>query len=94
MHANLPKFALLANRQSIIKILGILRVDGTGKNITEVLATLDFLFGNTWIYLLSSILYGLRILVRQTILCEDSMHLNIVVAFLTQNVDNLTHDIL
>ena len=69
MYTNFPKFSLFANTERIIEIFGILGVNGTGKDIAEVLATLDFLLRNTWIYLLSSIFNSLWILVGQTILC-------------------------
>ena len=94
MHTDLPQFTLFANRQRIIKVLGILRVDGTGKHIAKILTALYLLFRNTRFYLLCRILDSLRILVGQTVLRQNSVHLHIVVALLTQNVNNLTHDIL
>ena len=80
--------------QCIVKVLSILGVDGTGKHLTEVLTTTNLLWGDARIYFLSSLFNMLRIFVRESVLCQDGMHLHIVVAFLTQHVNHFAHDIL
>ena len=94
MHANLPQLALPADAERIVKVLGVLRVNGAGEDVSEVLAALDFLFRDARIYLLCGILDIFRILVRKAILRQDGMHLDVVVALLTQHVDNLSDDVL
>ena len=81
-------------RQRIVEVLGVLGVDGAGKDLAEVLAALDFLRRDARINLLGSILDGFRILVRQTILRQDSVHLHVVVALLAQHVNDLTDHVL
>ena len=94
VYAYLPKSVLkLLYRQRIVEVLGVLRVDGAGESVAEVLA-FGIVFG---CYLsrnlLGSLLYVLRILVRQTVLCKYSVHLNIVVASLAQHVHHLAYHI-
>ena len=68
-------------------------VDGAGESVAEVLA-FGIVFG---CYLsrnlLGSLLHILRILVRQAVLREDSVHLDIVVASLAQHVHHLANHI-
>ena len=94
VHTDLPQLTLLPDAQRIVKILGILGVNGTGEDIAEVLAALDFLLCDARINLLGSVLHMLRILVRQPILSQDGMHLHIVVALLAQNVNHLADNVL
>ena len=95
MHTDLPEsLAGRTNAQGIIKVLGILRVNRTSKDITEVFPALDLLLGDACLYLLCGILDSLRIFVRQSVLGEDGMHLHIIVTFLTEHVNHLTHYVL
>ena len=95
MHAHFPKATVeLADRQGIIEVLGILGVDGTGEDLTEILTTVDLLLGDGGIDLLGGLLHVLRILIGQVVLGEDGMHLGIVVTRLTQDIDHRTDDVL
>ena len=94
MDANLPEFPLFADTECIIEVLGILGVDGTGKDIPVILTATDFLRCNARIDFLGGFLHILRILVRQSVLSQDSVHLHIVVTFPTQYVNDFTHHIL
>ena len=92
--ANLPKLAFLTNAQRIVEVLGILRVDGAGEDVAEVLTTGYLLWRDAWLYLLGSLLDVMGILIRQTILCQDGVHLYVVVALLAQHVDDFTDNVL
>ncbi len=95
MHAHLPQVvAKLTYGQRIIKVLCIFRVYGECGNITEVLTLLVVLLRNLTRNLVGSLLYLLRIFIRQTVLREYGVHLHIVVARLAENVNHLTDDVL
>ena len=94
VHADLPEILHLAYRQRIVEVLGILGVDGTGPDVTEVLATTNLLFGDARLYLLGSSLHRFRIFIRQAVLRQNSVHLYIVVALLAEHVNDLAHNIL
>ena len=81
-------------RQGIVEVFGILGVDGAGEHVTEVFTTGNFIGSDTRFYLLGSILYSLRIFIRQSVLCQDSVHLHVIITFLTQHVNHFTHNIL
>ena len=83
-----------AERQRIVEVFGIGRVDGEGKHFAEVLAT-SYLFGcDARIDAISGFFHILWIFVGQTVLGQDGMHLGIVLACLAQNVDDLAHNVL
>ena len=84
----------LTNTQRVVEVFGIFGVDGTGEHFTEVLTTTNLLWGDARIYFLSSLFNMLRIFVRESVLCQDGMHLHIVVALLTQHVNHFAHDVL
>ena len=94
MDADLPQLACLPDAQRIVEVFGVLRVNGAGEHLAEVLTTLDLLLRDARVYLLGSILDILRILVRQPILCQDGMHLDIIVALLTQDINDLAYNVL
>ena len=95
MHAYLPQPALhLTDTQGIIEILGILGVDGAGEHVAEVLTPGYLLRGDGSIDLLGSLLHVLRILIRQVVLCEDGVHLSIVLPCLAKNINNGSDDVL
>ena len=94
VYAYFPQLSFLLDTEGIVEVFGILGVDGAGPNIAEVLTTADFLRCDTRFYILCGILHSFWILVRQTILCENGVHLHIVVAFLSQYVDDLADDVL
>ena len=94
MHTHLPSSAFHhPDRQGIIKVLGILWVDGTGEHIAEVLTAGYLLCRNLCLELLGCFLHTLRILVRQAILRQDGMHLGIVVTRLPQDVHHGADDV-
>ena len=95
MHAHLIMAVVeLTERQGIVKVLGIFRVNGTGPYIPEVLALLHILSRDLARNLIGSFLHTLRVFIRQAILCENSVHLHIIVTCLAEHVDHLTDDVL
>ena len=94
MHTDFPMLALLSDGQRIVEVLGILRIDGAGKDIAEILTAPDFLRGNARINLLGSLLHILRILIRQTVLRQDGVHLDGVVALFSEHVNHLANHVL
>ena len=95
MHTHFPETTLqLTDRKSIVEVLGILGVDGTGEHITHILTTVDLLLGDGSIDLLCRLLHILRILVRQVILGKDGMHLGIVLTRLSEDIHHRTDDVL
>ena len=94
MYANLPQLSFFLDTERIIKVLGIFRINSASKYVAEVLTATDFLRRDAGINLLGSVLNLFGILVRQTVLRQDGVHLHIVVALFAQDVDYLTNDIL
>ena len=92
--ANFPVLALLTNAQRIVEVLGVLGVDGASEDLAEVLTARYLLRSNARLNLLGGLLDMLGIVVRQTILCKDGVHLYIVVALFAQHVDDLTDNVL
>ena len=65
MYSYFPQSVIrFTNGNRIIKILGIPRVDGKCRHLTQVLTLPDFLGRNTRVDLLSLIFYGLGISIR------------------------------
>ena len=92
--AHLPQSVLkLLYRQSVVEVLGIFRVDGACECVAEVLALGIVLGSDFGRNLLGSLLHILGIFIRQTVLCENSVHLDIVVARFTQYVNHLANHI-
>ena len=94
VYAYLPQPVLkLLDRQRVVEVLGVLRVDGAGEGVAEVLA-FGIVFGRYLSRnLLGSLLHVLRILIRQAVLCKDSVHLDVVVASLAQHVHHFAYHI-
>ena len=89
MNTHLPVTILqLLDTECIVEVLGILRVDSTGKYLSEVLTLLIVLFCDFARNLVGSIFYILWIFVWQTILCEDGVHLHIIVTLLAENINH------
>ena len=89
MHSDFPLSVVkTANTEGIIEVLGIVRVDSTGEDIAEILTTCDFIGCNLIANLVGCIFHSLRILVWKTVLGKDSVHLSIVVALLSEDIDN------
>ena len=95
VHAHLPK-ALIehANRQCIVEILGISRVDGAGKHVAEVFAFVVILLRYLGRNAFGSLFCRLGISVGQAVLGQDGVHLDIVFACRTKHINNFSHDIL
>ena len=83
VHTNLPQsLACGADGECIVKVLGIVRVDGTGEHIAHVEAA-GYLIGRDSIAdMVGCLLYGNGIFVGETKLGEDGMHLCIIIACL------------
>ena len=71
-----------------------MRVDGKGGDVAEVLALPVVLLRYGRVDLLRRILHVLRIFVWQVVLCEDGIHLRIVVASLAEHVNHLADHVL
>ena len=89
MNTHLPVTILqLLDTECIVEVLGIFRVDSTGKYLSEVLTLFIVLFCDFARNLVGSIFYILRIFVWQTILCEDGIHFHIIVTLLSENINH------
>ena len=87
VYTHLPKSVLQrTNGEGIIKVLGIARVDGKGGYTTEVLTLSNLLGRNLCRNTVGSLLDLLGIDIRQAKLCQDGVHLRIVLARLTQDI--------
>ena len=95
VHSHLPESVVETSyREGIVKIFRIAWVDGTGEDIAEI-----FSFGNVFLRnlgrnFLRSLFHVGRILIWQSILGENGIHLGVVVALLTQNIDHLAKNVL
>ena len=95
MHTDLVEAIVeLLDREGVVEVLGILRVDGAGPRVAEVLTLRHILIGYLTRDLLSSILHAFRVLIRQSVLRKDGVHLHIVVARFSEDVHDLTDDVL
>ena len=79
----------LAERQGVVVVLGIRRVDGEGEDLPEVLATGAVLVGDFVGNGIRGVLHGLVELVRKAELRQDGVHLGVVLAGHAQHV----HDV-
>ena len=95
MDAYLPEpIVELTDREGIVEVLGILGVDGAGKHVAHILTTVNFLLGDGGINLLCRLLHVLRILVGQVVLSQDGMHLGIVLACLSEDINDRADNVL
>ena len=95
MHAHFPQTVVQRSyRQGIIKVLGILGVDGECGDISEILPLLIVLFGDFARNLVGGFLHLLRIFVGQSVLSQNGVHLGIVVACGSKHIDDFAHDVL
>ena len=79
-------------RESIVEVLRIVRVDGAGEDLTEVLTFCIILWSDLSRDFVCRLLHILRIFIRQTILCKNGVHLRVVLATLSKNSDHLTNN--
>ena len=80
--------------QCVVEVLCIVRVDGEGDDVAEVLSASYFLCRDGGIELVGGLLHVLRVFVGQSILREDGVHLGVVVAHLAEHVHHFAHDVL
>ena len=92
MYTDLPlPVTHAANRECIVKVLCISRVDSKCRHISHI-ATLGIVLSrNCAVNLGSSLHYRLVKLIRQIILKQYGMHLCIIIARATQNIDQLAY---
>ena len=95
MHADLvmPVFQLL-EREGIVEVLGILRVDRECRDFPEISAVLDFLCRDGIFYLFSSFFYVSRELHGQFVFRHDSIHFRVVVSRCSENFQHFPHRVL
>ena len=95
MYAHFPLSVFqLSDRKCIVKVLRVAWVYRTSPYVTEVFTFRIVLCCNLSTYLLGSILDTFRILIRQSILCKDGVHLYIIVTSFTQDVHHFAHKVL
>ena len=94
MHAYLPESVVEAlDRQRVVKVLGVLGVDGTGPGVAEVLALGLVLLRDFARNLVGGVFHSLGVAVGQSVLGEDGVHLHIVVATLAQDVHHFAYHV-
>ena len=84
----------LTGGKGIIEVLGIFRVDRKSRDTAKILTFGNFLFRDRFRYLFCCLLDVGRILVWKVKLGQDSIHLRIVVAGSTQNIDYFAQRVL
>ena len=94
MHSHLPKVITdRSNRESIVKILRIVRVNGAGKHIAHIKATSNLICWDDITDMVSRMLYGNRVFIGQTKLGKNGMHLGIIITSTTKDVYHVTYGI-
>ena len=95
VYAHLPQSAVeRTDAQRVVEVLGITRVNGEGHHLTHVLTLGQLLCTDARKQLVGSLLYGCGVLVGQSVLCQDGVHLGIVLARLAQDIDDMAHGVL
>ena len=69
-----------ANGEGIVKVFGVVRVDGEGGHLSEVFALADFFRRNIVGDEVGCFLYILRIGVGQSVFGQDSVHFGVIFA--------------
>lgn len=85
------RFVNLSNRQCIVEVLGVVRVDGKGRYVAEVLASGNFLGRDVGRECLGRLFHLFGIFVGQSVLRQYGVHFGIVLALFTQNVHYLAN---
>ena len=94
VHTHLPKpLVEQADRESIVEVFGVSRVDGAGKHVAKILAFVVILLRNLGRNALGRLFGRLRISVGKSILSKDGVHLGIVFARSPKHIHHLAHDI-
>ena len=92
MNTNLPQpVTQRLYRECIIKVLGIGRVDCKGRHITHISALSIVLGRNCTVNLGSSLFNVLLKLIRQVVLEQYCVHLGIIIARSTQNINKFAN---
>ena len=95
MNTNLPQLvAETLYGKRIVEVFGIFRVNGAGPHIAEVFALGKIQLRYLATDLVGSLLYFLRVFIGQSVLREDGMHLDIIVASLSEYVYDFADEIL
>ena len=79
-----------ADGEGVVKVLGVVRVDGKGRDRPKVLAPRNLFGRDTGLQLLGRGLDALRVGIGQAVLGQDGVHLGIVLALTAQDVDHLS----
>ena len=91
MHTNLPTtFGQLADRQRIVEVLSVGRVDREGRHIAEIATLGIVLRRDLALDLLGRLDHSIIELIGQVILRQNCVHLRVVVATHTQHIANAT----
>src|SRR3712207_2890593 len=77
-----------ADGEGVVEVLGVAGIDGAGEHLAEVLALVKVFLRYLAGYLLGGFLHGLGVFIGQSVLGEDGVHLDVVVARLSQDVDD------
>ena len=95
MHADfvMPVFQLL-EREGIVEVLGILRVDRECRDFPEISAVLDFLCRDGIFYLFSGFFHVYRELHGQFVFRHDGVHFRVVVSRRSENFQHFPHRVL
>ena len=92
MHANLPVARLeLADRQRVIEVLGVLRVDGECRHVAHVAALGELLGRQVVRNLVGGLFQRLRVRVRQSVLGKYGVHLGVVVAHIAEHINDFAY---
>ena len=78
-------------RQGVVKILGVSRIDGEGEHIAHIAPAVNLLCADVGIYLFGLLHRLVGIVVRQSVLGKYSVHLCLVLSALPQHLNHLTH---
>ena len=79
------------DRDGIVEVLSITWVNGNGEGVAEVLPLGDLFRRDASVQLIGSSFHFLWIFVRQTKLCEDGVHLCVVITLVAQHIYHLTN---
>ena len=95
VYSHFPKpIVEFPDRQGVVEVFCVVRVDGTGEHVSVVLPLGNVLLGNLSRNLLRRILHILRIFVWQSILSENGVHFRVVVALRSQYVHHFGNRVL
>ena len=95
VYAYFPEVVLQASHgEGVVKVFGVLGVDGEGQYVAEVLAAGYLLACDTGVDALCGFRHGGGILVGQAVLGEDGVHLGCVVAGVAEDIHHAAYGVL